>query len=199
MNKKQLIFMWLGIAAIIFCAFVTIVDTYRPDYANFGVWVFLVTLVTSGLIYTFRDKKGQEGEKIRRINLRRGFRRITFILAIIAAFIGTNIAVGIVVDKYNSERDNRLRALDFSKIGSNREDTLAGLEEEVATQEPRELRDGFWVTLSKQGLGGLCILAGLGGAVTGYFGVWFVYFLIWLVYRFIRWLVMGFYDINQSR
>ena len=254
MNKKQLIFMWLGIGAILFYAFVKIVDAYYPDYADFSVGVFLVVLVTSGLIYTFRDKKGQEGEKIRRINLRRGFRRITFVLAIVAAFIGLVIAVGTVIDKYNSEQDDlrletriraRIRALDFSEVGeqeqkgrfydlahpntpkstlekmastpksaqkesswentlekekrSNWEDTLAGVEKEVATQEPRELRDGFWVTLSKHGLVGLCILVGLGGAAAGFGGVWLVYFLILCVYQFIKWLVMGFYGINQSR
>lgn len=235
MNKKQLIFMWFGIAATILFAFVTIVNSYRPDYANFSVEVFLVVLVTSGLIYTFRDKKRQEGKKTGTINLRRGFRRITHVLAGVAVIFGVVIAVGTVVDKYNSEQDNlrfkKIRALDFSDLGvqkqkgmfydlvhsntpkltleqmaatpksevSGRPNRLAGLLEQTkAEAELKKLEDSFWVTLSKQGLVGLCILAGSGGAATGYSGVWLVYLLIWRVYHFIRWLAMGFYDVNQE-
>lgn len=237
MNKKQLIFMWLGIATIILFAFVTIVDAYRPDYAYFAVWVLLVVLVASGLIYTFRDKKRQEGEKIRRINLRHGFRRITHVLAGVAVICGVVIAIGTVVDKYNSEQDNlrfkKIRTLDFSDLGvqkqkgrfydlahpntpkltlermaatpksevPGRPNRLAGLLEQTkaeAETELKELEDSFWVTLSKQGLVGLCVLASLGGAAAGYGGIWLVYLLILRVYQFIRWLATGFYDVNQE-
>ena len=59
MNKKQLVCMWLGIAAVVFCAFVTVMDPYRPDYVYFGVCVFLVALVIGGLILAFKDKTGE--------------------------------------------------------------------------------------------------------------------------------------------
>ena len=43
--------MWLGIILIVLPALVTILD-----YPRFYRWVFVVVLVTGGLILTFRDK-----------------------------------------------------------------------------------------------------------------------------------------------
>ena len=99
MNNKQLIFMWLGIVAIAFPAFITIADAYRPNYSNFVIWAFLVALIASGLIYTCRDKKRQENERTRELNLKKGFRRITFVLAVCAAIICGAIAVFVPISK----------------------------------------------------------------------------------------------------
>ncbi len=93
MNKKQIISMWCGIVAILFFGFVTIVDSYRPDYGRLAVCVFVTALVTAGLIYTFRDKKKTADETKKPINLRRGFRRLTLLLAIVVALICVCIAV----------------------------------------------------------------------------------------------------------
>ncbi|HIJ67685.1 MAG TPA: hypothetical protein HPP87_13930 [Planctomycetes bacterium] len=260
MNKKQLIVMWLGIGVIILFAFVRIVDTYRPDYAYFAVWVLLVVLVAGGLIYTFRDKKRQEGEKTRRINLTRGFRRITLVSAIIAAVFCAFYAGAIPSRKYHAAQtrlkeckyetymayiradpnisvkpgdyeafgdtsdlpepsseqefrqvlatiDSHAEEVERTKLlkdGFSDKEIDDYFQEKFRTEkkkteiELKELETGFWVNLSQGSLIGLCILAGLGGAAAGYGGVWFVYFLIWLVYRFIRWLVMGFYDVNRE-
>ena len=218
MNTKQLIFMWIGITTIMFLAFATIVDTYRPDYANFAVWVFLVAIVTSGLIYTLRDKKRQESKARKPINLISGLRRITLVLAIVTAFISAYIAVVIVVEKHSNEQDNLLYIkLDFearqlknspeaktdiwseaAQKVTGEQQVSWGLNDPKIEERLKELENGFWVNLSQGSLLGLCILAGLCGVAIGYGGVWLVYFLIWLIYRFIKWLVMGFYDVNQE-
>jgi len=94
MNKKQLICMWCGIVAVMLCAFVTIVSAYYPDYAYFGVWVLLITLVTCALIYTFKDKKRPEGEREKPTDLRRGFRRVILLLSLLSASVF--LIVGII-------------------------------------------------------------------------------------------------------
>lgn len=104
MNKKQLIFMWIGIAAILFLTLASIIDVYRPDYAEFAVWVLLVGLITSGLIYTFRDKKTQQSKNVGTANLRRGFQRITLVLAIVAAVFCAIIAILIVINEPDSAK-----------------------------------------------------------------------------------------------
>lgn len=73
MNKKQLICMWCGIAAIVLVGYgnlgkltcwyhYLIGDGYGGavtygSLLHFFLPVFLISLVTGGLIYTFRDKK----------------------------------------------------------------------------------------------------------------------------------------------
>jgi hypothetical protein len=54
MNQKQLIAMWCGIAAIVLAG-LTVIENYGLVCSyGFLVWVFIVALVTGGLIYTFR-------------------------------------------------------------------------------------------------------------------------------------------------
>lgn len=59
MNRNQLISMWCGIAAIVFIGLPTIGDRVR--YSAFFLWVFLVALITGGLIYTLKDQKAKDG------------------------------------------------------------------------------------------------------------------------------------------
>lgn len=80
--------MWFGIVVVLLVAINTVIDAYKPDYAYFAVCAFIIVLLTAGLIYTFRDKKGQPNGKARELNLEQGFRRITFALAIVAALVG---------------------------------------------------------------------------------------------------------------
>jgi hypothetical protein len=59
MNKKQFITMWCGIAAIVLAG-LTVIEYYGlVCFYGFSVWVFIVALVTGGLIYTLRDKGGR--------------------------------------------------------------------------------------------------------------------------------------------
>jgi hypothetical protein len=197
MNKKQLIFMWFGITAILCVALLTIVGAHRPQYANFAVWALLVGLVTSGLICTLRDEKPPEGKNIGIINLRRGFKRITFVLAIVAAVLCLIIVNPIVINRYDSEhgflrwsQENFLEEYGdiFDKLVAEDRGTVAGTDiniqkfrqkypqyDDISDTEllPRvqkkyseekakiiKLEKGFWITLSKQKLFGLCVLAG---------------------------------------
>ena len=56
MNRKQLITMWCGIAAIVLAGFTAIENYGLACPYGFSVWVFIVALVTGGLIYTFKGK-----------------------------------------------------------------------------------------------------------------------------------------------
>ena len=57
MNRNQLISMWCGIGAIVLMGLPTIGNHIR--YSAFFLWVFLVALITGGLIYTFKGQKAE--------------------------------------------------------------------------------------------------------------------------------------------
>jgi hypothetical protein len=51
--------MWCGIAAIVLAG-LTVIENYGlVCFYGFFVWVFVVALVTGGLIYTFRGRKAK--------------------------------------------------------------------------------------------------------------------------------------------
>ena len=58
MNRNQLISMWCGIGAIVVMGLPTIGNHIR--YSAFFLWVFLVALVTGGLIYTFKSQEQKD-------------------------------------------------------------------------------------------------------------------------------------------
>lgn len=90
MNKKQLVCMWVGIAAIEWVGFlrIPVLWDYVVDWSGFVLWTILISLVTAGLIYTLRDKKRREGEERKPMNLRRGLRRMTLLLSIVVGLCG---------------------------------------------------------------------------------------------------------------
>ena len=57
MNRNQLISLWCGIGAIVLMGLPTIGNHIR--YSAFFLWVFLVALITGGLIYTFKGQKAE--------------------------------------------------------------------------------------------------------------------------------------------
>ncbi len=57
MNQKQFITMWCGIAAIVLAGFTVIENYGLVCFYGFSIWVFIVALVTGGLIYTFKGQK----------------------------------------------------------------------------------------------------------------------------------------------
>jgi len=64
MNQKQFITMWCGISAVVLAG-LTVIENYGLVCSyGFFVWVFIVALVTGGLIYTFKGKKGK-GQKVK--------------------------------------------------------------------------------------------------------------------------------------
>ena len=58
MNRNQLISMWCGIGAIVLMGLPTIGNHIR--YSAFFLWVFLVALITGGLIYTFKSQEQKD-------------------------------------------------------------------------------------------------------------------------------------------
>ena len=71
------------------------------------------------------------------------------------------------------------------------EQILAGLNSrEVLEARLEELQKGFWVSLSKGGLVGLCGAVGLVGGIIGFV-------IVWLIYKFFEGLVLGFCDNNH--
>lgn len=59
MNKKQLTSVWFGIVAIVIAGLIVIIE---DKYSAFYVWVLIVTLVTGGLIYSFRPRISEQNE-----------------------------------------------------------------------------------------------------------------------------------------
>jgi hypothetical protein len=56
MNRKQLIFTWCGITAIVLAGLTVIKSYGLVCVYGFSVWVFLIALVTGGLVYTFKEE-----------------------------------------------------------------------------------------------------------------------------------------------
>lgn len=100
MNWKQITSMWCGIGLIVFIGFINVMEPRRADYALFVFWMFLVMLVTVGLIMTFRTKKNKKVGS-REMNLRKGFKRLVFILSLIPVLIGIGIFICGLVDGYD--------------------------------------------------------------------------------------------------
>jgi len=60
MNQKQLISMWCGITAVVLAGLTVIKYYGLVSPYGFCVWVFIATLVTASLIYTFKDQKPKD-------------------------------------------------------------------------------------------------------------------------------------------
>ena len=104
MNKKQLISMWCGIVILVLYRWTVgclHYDVY--SFIKFFINVFIFGLITAAFIYTFRNKKQLEGEPQKPVNRRRGFRRITLLIAIVVAVICGSVAVA-------NFRYNRIRS-----------------------------------------------------------------------------------------
>ena len=220
MNRKQKIVLWVGIVIIVLMGLFPPVrykrySTYRVRYefllvtqntvvvTNLLVQWVVVSIIGSGLIYTFRDKRKQKGESPKTINLTRGFKRITLVLAILAAVICGVLVGAVPIKKYQVaisrsrlrlvldkpadkrwEKDPIIKAsdpwLEEAQKNATPETSDPWLEAATAVSEK-----SWWATLSKPGLVGIVASATVGGAAIGYCGVW-------LGYYFLEWLVLGF-------
>lgn len=187
MNKNQLIAMWCGIVAIVLFGFV-MMDSYRPEYGRFAVCVLITALITGGLILTFRDKKRPEGETGKPVNLRRGFKRITFLLSILVGLFAGLSPIVPTFEAYDFVRGHE-RQLEFYenavKTGEYNKSQLD------VVQQARRLeiaKNNFWYKLSVAQVVVLCMMVG----VAGFCGVWLVYFIVRLIHRLIKWFAVGF-------
>ena len=188
MNRKQIICMWCGIVTVVFCAFVTIVHAYHPDYIYFGVCVFLIALVTGGMIYTFKDRQGVEGETKKSKNLKRGLRRIILVLAILGFLCVSLITLWHIIDTHDFVRRHERQleyyknAVETGKYNISQSDVV----EQAARLE--KAKNNFWAKLSIGQVVTLCVLAGIGGFCC----VWLVYLFVRICYKLIIWLTLGF-------
>jgi hypothetical protein len=108
MNWKQIVCMWLGIGLIVLIAFASYMNFHvyseigiGPVVAEcyrFGLWVFIVALVTGGLIYTFRDRKRPETEHP--INITCGLTRLTLGLSLLSILFFFTIGIGLRLDSH---------------------------------------------------------------------------------------------------
>ena len=108
MNWKQIVCMWLGIGLIVLIGFfsymtfpkafndVSIIGPVVVECYRFGLWVFIVALVTGGLIYTFRDRKRPETEHP--INITCGFKRVTLLLSLLSILFFFTIGIVLLLD-----------------------------------------------------------------------------------------------------
>jgi len=150
------------------------------------------------------------------MNLRRGFRRITFLLAIIAGTCGAVVAVSFTIGAYRNElgylrwkQENfsqehgqswrKLTAVQWERPQKPKEhwDIFDKVAEETRKDigELKKLESGFCVNLSRPQLAGLCIAAAFIGGTVSFGGTWFI---VWFgglgVHKLLRWVVLGFMD-----
>jgi hypothetical protein len=85
---------------------------------------------------------------------------------------------------YYFDDPNASIAFDLSTMASIPKEELKKMRIRDA-EELKDLRKGFWVTLSRWQLLGLYIISSLAGGAVGFYGVWLVYYLI-------EWLILGF-------
>lgn len=175
--------------------------------------IWLVYELIEWFVLGFCGIQSRSKEKNNVINLRRGFKRVTFVLAVIAATFCAGLLASIVINEHQSaqsylqwRRENPRLVLDepftldqmASTPKAKWEEILEAAATNIKAEKPtaeaqlKELENGFWVSLSKGSLVGLCMLAGLAGAVAGFGGVWLGYCVIWLVYKLLKWVVYGF-------
>lgn len=87
-----------------------------------------------------------------RTNIRAGFRRVTLVLAVVAAVYCAILACTMIVDKHRSEQ----LSMRWSEVNKEQGQIVGGR---------------IWAKLSKEGLVVVCILGGLAGAAVGYLAV----------------------------
>jgi len=149
------------------------------------------------------------------MNSKRGFKRITFALAAVAALSGTVIGVSIVIYEYENAgwydvipENYSGNAPPFEMVGTidgDRWHKMSDLEKIAANQaynikSRNELESGFWIQLSKPSLVALCVAGGLVGAFIGFSSAWLILWFGGLaIYKIIRWLILGFCDDVSSQ
>ena len=100
MNIIQLIIMWISIGLVLFIGVITLLEPYRPDYELFLFWTLLVVLVAGGLMNTLKINKIKT-MRSSKMNLRKGFKRLVFVVSLIPVLIGIIMIIGGIVDEYD--------------------------------------------------------------------------------------------------
>ncbi len=158
---------------------------------------------------------------VRSVNLKRGFRRITLVLAALLA-IGCAVYTGYIpvqkrtyYSQFSSSRSPRLCPIvkrpseqefrEFEEWQKEKGVSIGpemysisddqSLNQTLKDFGPHFLRVIYWQHLSKPGLVELITVYALGGAMVGFLAGWFLLWHVGLaIYRLIRWVVLGFRD-----
>jgi len=184
------------------------VDLYR-----LGIQYFSVAVVTAGLIIILRNKKVLDDQKQKVVkqkqkvvNLKRGLKRLTLSLAIVAAIASAALGVFIVQEDYEDFNlpsgfvlDTEEPTRPTGNLTPAEQIELAELEAEFGGQPEGGIEPSRLGAIEGMKLVGLCFLAGLGWGVAGFSAIWVGYLIVWLLCMFIRWLVLGFRDNNRLR
>jgi hypothetical protein len=125
---------------------------------------------------------------------KRGLRSITLFLSISVSVFSACLCVLLMANEYYTAR-NKLDIYTNEYQGweacRQTEPTYYNANAEAVRschENLEEAKDNYWVTLPKNKLIGLFVVAGLGSAIGGYLAVWSVWFG-WLgIYRFVRWI-----------
>lgn len=114
------------------------------------------------------------------MNLKRGFRRITLVLAIVTGLCSSLVPLVAIVSAHDFVRRHE-RQLEYykKKVETGKYSPLDVVEQEGRLEQAR---NNFWAKLSIIQAFATCVLTG----IAGFCGVW-------LVYKLIEWLVLGFY------
>jgi uncharacterized membrane protein len=87
--------MWVGIGLVLFIGIFTLLDPWEPDYGLFLFWTLAVISIVVGLINTLRIKtKGSN-----KMNLKKGFRRLVFVISLLPVLIGIILLIGGLIDE----------------------------------------------------------------------------------------------------
>ncbi len=126
-------------------------------------------------------------------------RSVTFFLAICAGGISASFCILLMAGEHQSARYRlEIHSREFQGWEACKQTKPAYFKDntEAVTaciKALNEARDKFWVKIPKAQLAGLFVLAGVGGAISGYLVTWIV---VWFVgrsiYKFIRWLGLCF-------
>ena len=126
-------------------------------------------------------------------------RSITFFLAICASGISASFCILLMAGEYQSARYRlEIHSREFQGWAACKQTKPAYFKDNTEAVTScinglNEARDNFWIKIPKAQLAGLFVLAGVGGAISGYLVTWIV---VWFVgsgiYRFIRWLGLCF-------
>ena len=147
------------------------------------------------------------------VNWKKGFKRITLVLAIVIA-VACGVVVGLLpirrydnahtvssgellrfnlIAKEHYERSVEEDPLDKNESKSQRINRMIGKNIEY------QQKKSFWYNLSIAELIGMVVLYGLGGAVVGYVGTWVVLWYGGLaIFILVGWLILGFADKNSK-
>lgn len=139
--------------------------------------IFAVCKIVGWAVRGFRvDEDGDDLTDDDPVNLKGGCRRAALVLAGIVAICGAVFAVSIPIGEYQNAKNDL-------KLYERQSNDYEGKAYYDYMQRER-IKDNYWLNLSKGALTGLCICAGLAGAIASFT-------VVWVLYRFSEQLIVN--------